>query len=165
MHEMVEEPLNDYLFTLFFWFHMQDGPESRVGYTRCYLTLATDTSEEHNEVGKGSPSLEAPDQFEYRDYDKAFQQVIDPALLTLSESQSLCFRKAMKTLDISPHYHLSELEPHVRHPIKDETLAELCTCFKADCDASPDIRSWDKAHCVQRFLEDKSKGESLKKTI
>jgi hypothetical protein len=159
MHEMVEEPLNDYLFTLFFWFRMQGGPEGRVGYTRCYLTLASDTSEEHNEDGKGSTSLEAPDQFECREYDKAFQQIVDPALLTLSESQRLRFRKAMRTLNISPHYHLSELGPHVRHPIKDEELGELCTCSKAHCDASPDIRSWDKAYCVENFLDRKSKGK------
>jgi hypothetical protein len=157
LHEILGGPLNDFLLTLDFWIHAQ-GAVGNGAYTLCYLTLATDSAGKHIVGGRTAP--EKHQQFGQQGDHKAFQQVIDPSLLALSENQRLRFKKAMRMLGISPHYHLSELEPHVQHPIEDEDLADLCMCSKSDCDTSPDIHPWDKAYHVECYLEEKSKGRS-----
>jgi hypothetical protein len=160
MHELLGDTLNVFLPTLGDW--LPDGNpvvKNKVSYTMCYLTLALDTSENH--IVGGRPGTEAAEQFRRQGDHTAFQQIIDPSLLTLSESHRLRFRKAMRVLDISPHYYLSELEPHVKHPIKDKALAEVCSCcdLEESCLAMREMCIWERIDCIEEILEGKGKGE------
>jgi hypothetical protein len=165
MHELVGNNLDMFLPTLGCW--LPNGNpvvKDRVSYTMCYLTLALDTSE--NPIVGGRPGTEAPEQFRRQGDHTSFQQIVDPSLLTLSESHRLRFRKAMRDLDISPYYHLSELEPHVEHPIKDKALAEVCACCdrQESCLAMRETCIWERVDCIEAFLEGKGKGELHTKT-
>jgi hypothetical protein len=164
MHEIVDETLRLFLPTLGFWIeygNLTDG--SRVSYTLCYLTLASDTSQEYIVGGRTEPA--APVQFCRQGDHRAFQQIIDPSLLTLSESHRLRFRKAMRVLDISPHYHLSELEPHVKHPMKDKALCDMCSCCGDDCQPKHCMDVQEKVDSIDKYLEGKSKGELHRYTL
>jgi hypothetical protein len=126
-------------------------------YTVCYLTLAT-PAHESTSLGEASTTAE-PQLFESGSVHTAFRQTLDPAVLSISESQRLRFSRAMKQLRIKPHYHLSELEPLVIHPIEDEMLADICSCRDMNCPgACPDIHSWYRPSCLEQVLESKSKG-------
>ena len=155
MHETMDSAVQDFLPT--YHDHLGEDLLGKAGYTLCYLTLALNTDEKYAVGGRAGPQM--PEPFGRQGDHKAFQQIIDPSLLALSESQRLRFRKAMAVLHISPHYHLSELEPHVQHPIKDEELAYLCMCSKKCCDATSELGFSEKAESVQGFIERKSKGE------
>ena len=92
----------------------------------------------------------------------AFRETLDTSWLTISEKQRFRFARAMKRLGLKPRYHLSELEPHVVHPMKDEDLACICSCHDMDCPgACPDIHSWDRPSCLEQTLKSKSKGTNL----
>jgi hypothetical protein len=67
----------------------------------------------------------------------------------------------MKKLHVEPCFHLSELKPHIAHPIKDETFACLCSCYDSDCPGEcPDIHSWDRPYCLEGVLESKNEGRA-----
>jgi hypothetical protein len=126
-------------------------------YTVCYLTLAT-PAHESTSLGEASTTAE-PQLFESGSIHTAFRQTLDPAVLSISESQRFRFFRAMKQLRIKPHYHLSELEPLVAHPMEDEMLARLCSCSDMNClGTCPDIHSWDRPSCLEQVLKIKSKG-------
>jgi hypothetical protein len=99
-------------------------------------------------------------QFESSAVHTSFRQTLEPSMLSISEKQRFSFSRAMKRLMIKPYYHLSELEPHVLHPMEDNLLADICSCRDMDCPGEcPDIHSWDRPYCLERTLEDKSKGK------
>jgi hypothetical protein len=163
MHEIVDETLRRFLPTLDLWLeygHLTVG--DKVSYTLCYLTLASDTSEGYIVGGRTEPA--AAEQFCRQGDHRAFQQIIDPSLLTLTESHRLRFKKAMRVLDILPCYHLSELEAHVKHPIRDKALSRLCSCSEDGCEPAHYMDEQEKADSFDRYLDDKSKGELHKKT-
>tara|TARA_R110002003_G_scaffold9_10_gene436 strand:- start:5032 stop:5430 length:399 start_codon:yes stop_codon:yes gene_type:complete len=129
LHEILSPTMHDFL------------PNSHVlhnqtYFTAAYLTLASRSVEDHS----------------------AFQQVIEPSQLSLTEEQRQRFARAMKRLNVKPRYQLRDLEPHVIHPIEDDDLANLCSCHAADCPAC-DIKSWDKPFNIEEVLHAKSKGE------
>lgn len=143
LHEILSPTMHDFL------------PNSHVLHNQTYFTAAYLTL--------ASRSVEAAISeydglfFDPEDH-SAFQQVIEPSQLSLTEEQRQRFARAMKRLNVKPRYQLRDLEPHVIHPIEDDDLANLCSCHAADCPAC-DIKSWDKPFNIEEVLHAKSKGE------
>jgi hypothetical protein len=131
--------------------------EEHAYYTVCYLTLPNESA---SSTFASSVSADSQDQqVESSIVHTAFRQVIDPRTLVISEQQRFRFTTALKKLNLKPHYHLSEMEPLIVHPIQDEDLACLCSCRDAECPgACPDIHSWDRPSCLEQTLKCKSKG-------
>jgi hypothetical protein len=126
-------------------------------YTACYLTLAAPKNNTVESVGSGGTVAQGPCLQE--NCHTAFRLTVDPTMTGISEKQRPRFLKAMKRLMVKPRYHLSELEQHIVHPIKDDSLADLCSCRDYDCPGEcPDIHSWDRPSCLERVLEHKSEG-------
>jgi hypothetical protein len=78
-------------------------------------------------------------------------------MLSISEEQRLRFPRALKHLDIKPHYRLSDLEPLVVQPIQDKMLADICSCFYCTgggIDREPTVEPYR----LEEALESKSKG-------
>lgn len=134
----------------------QSGLNARANYTRCFLKPANlQDTEVKIKYGSGlyNPLFEEAENF------KANCQMIDPSQLILTETQRLRFKKALKRLQIKIYCHLTDLEASVEHPIEDEDLQQLCCCARSE-DVCPwsDLHSWDKVHCLDRYLKKKSKG-------
>lgn len=146
---MVEAELDRFLTSGEFIF------DERMYYTLCYLTLTPQGGMEYIVGGRTVPEKDKDSNRSGRH--KSFQQVIDYPLLAVSENQRLRFKKAMRVLDISPHYHLSELEPCVGHPFKDKVLADLCRCARTSCPAPYTVREDFEA-----YTKEKNKGQSYK---
>lgn len=150
-HENLSDAMHD-------WLPNSGNDRERSYYTRCYLTPAFVRSNK-GIINSGRQNSYTNALFrKFRDH-TAFCQVVDPSRLLLSENERLRFPKAMRCLGLDPCYHLSELEPHVIHPIQDELLMDICSCHKLDCPASPVHDPMDKAYFVASYLENKSKGE------
>ncbi|KAF2130769.1 hypothetical protein P153DRAFT_395197 [Dothidotthia symphoricarpi CBS 119687] len=149
LHEILPTPLFDFLPNSGF-------SEEFAYYTRCYLTLYSKSGDKRI---TGSPDSAPQNKLfhEYGDH-MSFQETIDPSQLILSENDRLRFAKAMRLLGIRTCYHLSELAPHVVHPIEDEWLSDLCACGKSEsiCPHS-DVKSYDKPYCLEEYLKSKSK--------
>jgi hypothetical protein len=125
-------------------------------YTACYLAFPK-TKDDPDDTGDGKRALEYDLFGEYGTH-TAFRETLDSSLLSISEKQRFRFSRAMKQLRILPCYHLSELEPHIIHPIEDETLVDICSCREMDCqEASVDVHSWDRPSILESILKDKSK--------
>jgi hypothetical protein len=132
-------------------------PEDHAYYTVCYLALPQiPITSTPASVLDAAPQNVA---FESGENHTAFRQVLDPSMLSLSEKQRFRFARAMKKLSLRPHYHLSELEPLITHPIQDENLAALCSCRELDCPGECfDIHSYDRPYCLESVIEHKSRG-------
>ncbi len=96
----------------------------------------------------------------------AFRSIFDPSQLSLTENERLRFPTAMKRLDLKPHYHLSELESQVIHPIQDSVLKDMCCCRTSDyvqtpCHASTPYDPKISVRKLTKFLDEKSKGRPL----
>jgi hypothetical protein len=141
------------------WLPNHGAAEARSYYTVAYLKVAaresSDSRSSSHQISPLNPTLTKCSDH------TAFRQIIDPSQLVLSEKDRTRFPKAMRFLGLKPYYHLSELEPHVVHPIEDEFLMDICSCHANDCPASPDHKSWDKPYFVHNHLKRKSKGLSL----
>ena len=138
------------------WLPNQATEAERTFYTVCYLTLPTNQAREAM-VGTQHMMESDPDADDLFNH-TAFRQVIDPDQLVLTDNARLRFSKTMKRLNLKVQYHLSEMEPFVQHPIQDERLLDICSCYRHYCDASPDHKSWDKPYFVQNILEERSEG-------
>jgi hypothetical protein len=131
--------------------------EDHSFYTACYLTLAPVSVTSAPVSGVAATSQVRT--FDSGSVHTAFRQVLDPSSLSISDKQRFRFTRAMKELGLKPHYHLSELEPHVVHPIQDKALAALCCCRDSQCPgACPDIHSWDRPSCLESVIESESRG-------
>jgi hypothetical protein len=137
------------------WLPIVYWEEEKTYYTLCYLAVSPKRNVE-DDMGSQKASKLNP-LFGKRDDHTAFRQFIDPSQLCLSENQRRCFPKAMQYLNLKPHYHLSEMEPHIIHPIKDKFLMDICSYDCLGCPASRH-KSWDKLHLLTDHLERKSKG-------
>ncbi|KAF2790216.1 hypothetical protein K505DRAFT_377681 [Melanomma pulvis-pyrius CBS 109.77] len=96
-------------------------------YTVCYLVLSNEDDSKNTHLSK-SQNL-----FAELEDDLSFRQVIDPSSWLLSDSQRLQFSKALRTLGLEPHYHLTEIESLVSPTIKDHALKAICACSRRDC--------------------------------
>ncbi|KAH3945980.1 hypothetical protein HBH98_108880 [Parastagonospora nodorum] len=148
-HEILSEQMYDFL-------PNHQTSEEHAYYTVCYLTLPQESA---SSTFASSASADSQDQHvESNIVHTAFRQIIDPSTLIISEQQRFRFTRALKKLNLKPHYHLSEMEPLIVHPIQDENLACLCSCRDGDCPgACPDIHSWDRPYCLEQTLKSKSK--------
>lgn len=127
--------------------------------TVCYLTLGAPSKDTAQSIESGG----TVDQGSYiqEGGHMAFRQTLDPIMLGLSEKQRSRFWRALKRMRMKPGYHLTDLEPHIAHPIEDENLADICSCGDDDCPgACYDVHSWDRPSCLESILESKSKGQS-----
>jgi hypothetical protein len=125
-------------------------------YTSCYLAMCPGRNVEDEMGGQKASKLNP--LFGKRDDHTAFRQVIDLSRLCLSENQHRRFPKAMRHLNLKPHYHLSEMEPHIIHPLKDEVLIDICSCNSLYCPATGDDRFDAKPGYLADHIERKSKG-------
>jgi hypothetical protein len=129
-------------------------------FTACYLALPTSTTSKGDQVALNQSMLGR-----CRNH-MAFRQTVNPVSLIITEQQLSRFTKATKQLRIQPCFHLSELEPHIAHPIKDEVLAAICSCRASDCPGEcTDIHSWDRPFCLEEVLKEKSKGKGSLNTM
>jgi hypothetical protein len=127
-------------------------------YTACYLALPRTT--ESTSTSTGSKASRGHEMFENLGVHTAFRETLDPSSLTISEKQRSRFARTLKRLSIAPHYHLSELEPHIVHPIEDEDLMDICSCHQMDCPGEcSDIHSWDRPSYLEQVIERRSKGK------
>jgi hypothetical protein len=133
-------------------------------YTACYLALP-------GLVGRTGSSPDGKTtrecgMFEDPNTHTAFCEILDPHSLAISEKQRFRFTRAMKRLNIAPSYHLSQLEPQIIHPIKDDDLMNICSCRLSDCPGEcPDIRSWDRPSCLEGVIESRSKGQTQTRLV
>jgi len=106
----------------------------------------------------GSPTT-TYDLFDEPMVHTASREILDPSYLRITGKQRSRFSRAMKRLGIKPKYHLSELEPHIIHPMKDKGLAGLCSCREMDCPGeAPDLHSYERPACLEYTIQLKSKG-------
>jgi hypothetical protein len=128
-------------------------------YTACYLalpSLAGKTGSLPNDK-----TTRQRDMFEDPDAHTAFCEVLDPSSLVISNKQRSRFTRAMKRLNTAPWYHLSQLEPHITHPIEDDDLMDVCSCRMGECPgACLDLHSWDRPHYLEQVIESRSKGDT-----
>jgi hypothetical protein len=147
LHEKLSEAMHDFL-------PNSSDIEEHTYYTVCYLTLSNTQSDSNIDGGSAINT-----QYESGEVHTSFRQTLEPSMLSISEKQRFRFFRAMKQLMIKPHYHLSELEPHVIHPMKDD-LADICSCREIDCPGEAfDIHSWDRPYCLESAIEQKSEGK------
>jgi hypothetical protein len=134
-------------------------PEDHAYYTVCYLALPQ-TPVDTKPISNSGAASQNKD-FESGLDHTVFRQVLDPSILSLSDKQRSRFARAMKKLNLKPHFHLGELEPLIAHPIQDEDLADFCSCRDVECPgACFDIHSWDRPSCLESTIERKSEGMS-----
>lgn len=88
----------------------------------------------------------------------AFRQVIDPQSLVLTDSVKMDFARAMRVLNLQPHYHLSQLEPLFIPVVQDKALMTICKCERSTCPCDKDLDSFDKLQNLEEFLEAKNQG-------
>jgi len=87
-----------------------------------------------------------------------FRQPIDPSTLTLSNEQHQRFAKAMRVLDLSPYYHLTELESMISPPSNDASLWEICYHKLPGCPIPTNTSIKVKAKKLEQYLKRKHKG-------
>ncbi|KAF1851796.1 uncharacterized protein K460DRAFT_41392 [Cucurbitaria berberidis CBS 394.84] len=97
-----------------------------IYYTSCFLALTQDMETESKSHGR--TSTHKNNLFLKPGNHLAFHQVLDPARFNLTEDQRLRFTRAMRTLDLQPYYHLSELETIVTSATQDDALWAICDC-------------------------------------
>lgn len=157
MHEVVSTSLNLFMQPL----HRPCGcchiSTSVFNHTLGFLTLASSTNNKHVVGGRTVQKKHRP--FGDPGSHQAFQHIIDTSLLTLSDNQSSRFKKAMSVLHLSPRFQFSELEPLIEHPIKDDTLADLCGCPLSGC-RKGNYDFAERADKIEQFLQEKSDGKS-----
>ncbi|KAF2872997.1 hypothetical protein BDV95DRAFT_617753 [Massariosphaeria phaeospora] len=130
-------------------------------YTLCYLALAADSKKQ--DVTSEPKDSQLHELFAPQEDHNAYRRVIAPSSLDLSERQRSRFARAMRILDLKPHYHLSELEPHVQQPIKDTVLLDMCSCKlnacpSKDCGTSPtDASIQAQARKLNQYISRKNK--------
>ncbi len=131
------------------------GAAEQTGYTVCYLTNLSSTQISGSTSGRAASKCNP--LFGEHDDVTAFRQVVNPSQLSLSDTEQLCFHKAMNSLNLRPCYHLSDLEPHLIHPIQDKALSEICSCSKCRNPGSSQ-KPRDKADLLAEYLKDKNRG-------
>lgn len=125
---------------------------AEAGYnTVCYLVLSHEDQSENTHLSR-SQDLFAEDAD-----DVSFRQVIDPSSWLLSGSQRLQFGRALRTLGLEPHYHLTEMESLVSPTIKDHALKEICACPRPDCHIEK-IPNETKIEKLNQYLTEKNRG-------
>ncbi|KAF2114658.1 hypothetical protein BDV96DRAFT_102637 [Lophiotrema nucula] len=92
-----------------------------------------------------------------------YWEVVDPKSLALTENQRLRFKKAMKVLDLKPHYALTRLESLIDPALGDQALGALSHRTLPLKPASPDDPArydWLKRMdaILEEVIENKSKG-------
>jgi hypothetical protein len=63
----------------------------------------------------------------------AFQQVIDPTQIGISEQQKLRYARALRILGLQPHFHISELDALLTPDNKDAAFWTICHRQVDDC--------------------------------
>jgi len=77
-------------------------------YTKCLLVPASQPPSKA--VAENTKAAYAHQQFAKPDDNISFRQTIMPSSVVLSEKQRLQFTRAMRILDLRPHFHLTEME-------------------------------------------------------
>jgi hypothetical protein len=126
---------------------------SQSCYTRCYLTVAR--PQQNSTMDDGAAIAKRSERSEVH---ASFSQMLEPSMLSISEKQRSQFSRAMNRLMIKPHYHLSELEPYVIHPFKDNLLADICSCCGTDHEGGRQSYK-HKLSCLEQLVEKRSNGK------
>ncbi|KAF2130768.1 hypothetical protein P153DRAFT_395196 [Dothidotthia symphoricarpi CBS 119687] len=99
-------------------------------HTSCFLALPHCSS--GSQQG-GRTALSKHSSFLKADNHLAFHQVIDPTTLSINEEQNKRFSRALRILDLKPHWQLTELETLIKPPARDNALWEICDFQIENC--------------------------------
>lgn len=128
--------------------------KSEAGYTTsCFLTLSPASNSTQNRV-----KAHTNPHFAERGNHYAFTQTVDPNHLILTRALQVRFRRAMRILDVKPHFQLSELEPSLVPSTMDNDLWEICDRQLQGCPAPTVEDKGAKMAKLSRYLERKSQG-------
>ncbi|XPS72360.1 hypothetical protein M3J09_004525 [Ascochyta lentis] len=131
------------------------GYNDAVTYnTACFLTLASPKDDEL--VPHSRTARQANGQFLKSGNSLAFYQKLGPTQLEITEEQRTRFARALRVLNLRPHFHLSELERCIDSSTKDARLWEIGDVQIKDCPApNPKMRLWKKKKKLQQYLQQK----------
>ncbi|KAF1963081.1 hypothetical protein CC80DRAFT_487488 [Byssothecium circinans] len=119
-HETLTAPMVRFLPSL-------NRRESNVRYTSAFLVLGSGTF--HAPTNGHVTASHTNPLFMHDDHHLAFRQSVDPTKLLLSDNQCQRFSKAMRILDLTPHFHLTQMESSIASiasPTSDNSLLEIC---------------------------------------
>jgi len=91
-------------------------------------------------------------------------QVLDLSQLNITEEQRLRFARAMRVLDLKPHYHLTELEELLNPSNTDESFWAMCHLPLTGCPKPGPAKRGEKKKRLAKYLQAKNEGKSPAKT-
>ncbi|KAH7090449.1 hypothetical protein FB567DRAFT_589847 [Paraphoma chrysanthemicola] len=138
LHESLSDKLRKFLPDNF-------GPSMGHYSTTCFLTLAP-----MDEKGPFLPE----------DNHLAYYKPIDVSAVHLTEGQNIRFARAIRELDLKPHFHLSELEELIKPTNSDKALWNICDRQIAGCPKPSEAKRRDKRKLLREYLNKKHKSAS-----
>lgn len=124
--------------------------------TVCFLVLTLTAPTKA--TSQGRKQIHTNRQFLHSDNHLAFYQSIDVANLRIDEEQRLRFARALRILDIQPHFNLSELESLITPSNKDESVWRICDNQLAGCPKPSTDSLQIKMEKLKQYLEAKDQG-------
>lgn len=103
--------------------------------------------------------MDESDMFFSKSNHLALYQGIGSSQLSITEDQKLRFTRAMRALDLKPHYHLTEMETMLGPSNNDELFWAMCRRPIPGCckKPGPDKPS-AKRRKFEKYLEGKNEG-------
>lgn len=126
-------------------------------YTICLLVPASQPPSKT--VAGNTKAAYAHQQFTVPDDDISFRQTIMPSSVVLSENQRLQFARAMRILDLRPHFHLTEMENTITPAIEDNDLLGVCACCRGICPCDKNVNLGEKNLRLEQYLAKKNNGK------
>jgi hypothetical protein len=137
-----------------------DSPNDVSYYTSCFLTSVMPAKTTTTSGDRSSPHTN--DHFLRSDNHLAFHQVIDPTQFGTADRQKLRFARAMRTLGLQPHFHISELDRLLTPSNKDNGFWEMCEHPIAGCPTPGPTTKPDSKHYLRdKYIRSKSEGKPI----
>jgi hypothetical protein len=89
----------------------------------------------------------------------ASYQVADLAQLNITDEQKLRFARAMRVIDIKPHYHVTELEALLDPSNVDKSFWAACNRQLAGCPKPRSSKRSEKKKSLEKYLQKSNEGK------
>jgi hypothetical protein len=126
-------------------------------YTICLLVPASQPPSKA--VAGNKKTAYAHQQFADPNDDISFRQTVMPSSVVLSKKQQLQFARAMRILDLRPHFHLTDMEKVMTPAIKDGDLLGICACSRQICPCDKKVNLDEKILRLGQYLTNKNSGK------